>query len=40
LTGRSTAFTEHASEVAREWQDVGEAYVQKRMRRKASRMTR
>jgi hypothetical protein len=32
LTGRPTAFTEHASEVAREWQDVGEAYVQKRMR--------
>ena len=32
MTGRPTAFAEHASEVAREWQDVGEAYVQKRMR--------
>ena len=32
LTGRPADIAEHASEVAREWEDVGEAYVQKRMR--------
>ena len=33
LTGRPAGITEHASEVAREWEDVAEAYVQKTMRK-------
>lgn len=32
LTGRPADIAEHASEVAREWEHVAEAYVQKRMR--------
>jgi hypothetical protein len=32
LTGRPKDIAEHAKQVAREWEDVGEAYVQKRMR--------
>ncbi len=32
LTGRPTDIAEHARQVAGEWQDVGEAYVQHRMR--------
>ncbi len=32
LTGRPSNIAEHASEVAREWEDVAEAYVQKTMR--------
>jgi hypothetical protein len=32
LTGRPTDIAEHASQVAREWEDVGEAYVQATMR--------
>jgi hypothetical protein len=32
LTGRPNNVAEHASEVAREWEDVAEAYVQKTMR--------
>jgi hypothetical protein len=32
LTGRPTDIAEHAIAVAREWEDVAEAYVQKRMR--------
>ena len=32
LTGRPADIADHASEVAREWEDVGEAYVQKRIR--------
>ncbi len=32
LTGRPADIAEHASVVAREWDDVAEAYVQKRMR--------
>ena len=32
LTGRPADIAEHASEVAHEWADVGEVYVQKRMR--------
>ncbi len=28
LTGRPADVAEHASELAREWEDVGEAYVQ------------
>jgi hypothetical protein len=32
LTGRPKDIAEHASQVAWEWEDVGESYVQKRMR--------
>ena len=32
LTGRPADIAEHASQVAREWEDVAESYVQKRMR--------
>jgi len=32
LTGRSKAIAEHASQVAREWEDVGERYVRRRMK--------
>ncbi len=32
LTGRPANIAEHASVVAREWEDVAEAYVQKTMR--------
>jgi hypothetical protein len=32
LTGRPADIAEHASQVAREWEDVGEAYVQDTMR--------
>jgi hypothetical protein len=32
LTGRPADIAEHARQVAREWQDVAEAYVQKRMK--------
>jgi hypothetical protein len=32
LTGRPRDIAEHAQAVAREWEDVGEVYVQKRMR--------
>jgi hypothetical protein len=32
LTGRPVEIAAHARDVAREWRDVGEAYVQKRMR--------
>ncbi len=32
LTGRPPNIGQHASEVAREWEDVAEAFVQKRMR--------
>ena len=32
LTGRPADIAEHASQVAREWEDVAESYVRKRMR--------
>jgi hypothetical protein len=32
LTGRPQDIADHASAVAQEWEDVGESYVQKRMR--------
>jgi hypothetical protein len=32
LTGRPADISEHASQVASEWEDVAESYVQKRMR--------
>ncbi len=32
LTGRPQAIADHASEVAQEWEDVGERYMQRRMR--------
>jgi hypothetical protein len=33
LTGRPADIAEHASQMAREWQDVGGAYVQDTMRK-------
>ena len=32
LTGRPQDIADHASAVAHEWEDVGESYLQKRMR--------
>jgi hypothetical protein len=32
LTGRPKDIADHASAVAREWEDVGERYVRRRMR--------
>ncbi len=32
LTGRSSDSAQHASQVSREWEEVAEAYVQRRMR--------
>jgi len=32
LTGRPEDIAEHASQVAQEWEDVGETYVRKRMK--------
>ncbi len=32
LTGRPTYIAEHASQVAQEWEDVGETYVRRRMK--------
>jgi hypothetical protein len=32
LTGRPSGIAEHASQVAREWEDVVESYVRRRMR--------
>jgi hypothetical protein len=32
LTGRPQDIADHAGAVAQEWEDVGESYVQKRMR--------
>jgi osmotically-inducible protein OsmY len=36
LTGRPKDIAEHASQVAWGWEDVGESYVQKRMRELSS----